>query len=233
MLYTILCFKHNLNITAQILTFDICLFVDPVVCELPQQQQSWLGNRERRYSSWLCPSNPRHQSNSSQPGRGTEWRTTGQRPQHQFSSAYKCRYTWTCRVVFSQFKLAWNKEVVTAYLADPAKKIAVRQVNRPTETTASWLSLPCCHTSLAFSRALFGSSSNRPWYTGTSALLSFLGVDSMKGLGGEVIPPLNVCGPLGERGWSGNSKKTVATKKAQIRKASARNSVTPTGEDRE
>lgn len=42
-------------------------------------------------------------------------------------------------------------EVVTAYLTGPAKKIAVRQVNRPTETTASWLSLPNFHNSLAFS----------------------------------------------------------------------------------
>lgn len=33
-------FKHNFNITAQTLTFGIWLFLDPVVCELPQQRQS-------------------------------------------------------------------------------------------------------------------------------------------------------------------------------------------------
>lgn len=122
--------------------------------------------------------------------------------------------------------------MANSYLTSPAMKIAERQVNRPTETTAIWFSLPCCHTSLAFSTAISGSSSSRPCQTFTLSLLVFLGMDSLWGFGG-MTPPLNVCRPLEEACWSANPQKDVATRKAQIRKARARSSMTPIGEDTE
>lgn len=79
--------NHKFNITAQILTFDICLFVDPLVCDLSQRQQSRRGNTDRCSHSSPCPSTPRQLTSSSQPGRSTGWGTTRQRPQHRFSSA--------------------------------------------------------------------------------------------------------------------------------------------------
>lgn len=123
--------------------------------------------------------------------------------------------------------------MVAAYLAGPAKKIPVRQVNRPTETTASWLSFPCCHASSAFSMALSGISSRRLCHTGDTLLLLSVWVDSLWTWGfGGTTPPLNVCEPSGDEGWSGNSQKIVAARKAHIRKARARKSTTPMGEDR-
>lgn len=70
-----------------------------------------------------------------------------------------------------------DKDMIAAYLTGPAKKIAVRQVNRPAETTPSWLSLPCCHTILVFSTALSGKNSSRLCHTDIAALL-LLEVDS-------------------------------------------------------
>lgn len=55
-----------------------------------------------------------------------------------------------------------NVPTCDAHLTGPAKNTAVKQVNRPTDTTAIWLPLPCCHTTWAFSVTCSGSSSHRP-----------------------------------------------------------------------
>lgn len=124
--------------------------------------------------------------------------------------------------------------MVNAYLTGPAKKIAVRQVNRPAETTTSWLSLPCCHTSLAFSVTWSGSSSSRSCNPGMPPLLPLFVVDLLEGLGfGGMTPPLKVCGVPGEVDFSDNWQKDTATRKAQTRRASARNTMTLVGEDTE
>lgn len=122
---------------------------------------------------------------------------------------------------------------MNTYLAGPAKKIEVRQVNRPTETTASWLFFPCCHITLTVCIVLFGISSNHLCHTGPSTLPLFSVLDSFEGLEEEMVTLLTECEPLDERGCAGKSRKQVATRKEQTRKASARNSVTPTGDARE
>lgn len=111
-------------------------------------------------------------------------------------------------------------------------KIDDRQVNRPRETTAIWFSFPCCHTNLAFSMAISGSSSSRPCQTFTFSLTLLLDVDSLLGFGG-VTPPLSTCGSLVEVYWSVNPQTDVASRKAQIRKTRVRSSMTPIGADTE
>lgn len=65
-------------------------------------------------------------------------------------------------------------------------------------------------------------------------LPSLLVVDLLEGLGfGGTTPPLKVCGVLGEADFSDHLQKDTATKKAQIRRASARNTMTLVGEDTE
>lgn len=81
-----------------------------------------------------------------------------------------------------------GRTVVNAYLEGPARKMPVRHVMRPTEATAIWLSLACCHASLVFSETTSGSSCTRLCSTGTPSLLLLLAWDSLAGL--DVSPLL-------------------------------------------
>lgn len=196
------------QITARVLTFGIWLFADPAVCESRRRRRSWRGNRGRRSQAWPCPSSSWRSSSSSQPGRGTARRTTGQRRRHRFSSAWRGTghgMTWFWSDVKTA-QLLNDADTTAAYLIGPAKKIAVRHVNRPAETIPSWLSFPCCHAILVFSKALSGKSSSTFCHTDMAALMLLLGADSFLDWDfGGVTPPLNVCGPLGETGCSGKS----------------------------
>lgn len=65
-------------------------------------------------------------------------------------------------------------------------------------------------------------------------MLPLFVVDLLEGLGfGGMTPPFKVCGALGEVDFSDNLQRDTATKKAQIRRASARNTMTLVGEDTE
>lgn len=113
----------------------------------------------------------------------------------------------------------------------PAKNIAVKQVNRPTDTTVIWLSLPYCHTTSAFLVTSSGSSSHRPGNgnAGSARAPWSLGLESLVGLLGTT-PPLEVCWPPGEFNVSGNLPKVAAIMNTQIRRARILNRMTPTGE---
>lgn len=111
----------------------------------------------------------------------------------------------------------------------PAKNIAVKQVNRPTDTTVIWLSLPYCHTTSAFLVTSSGSSSHRPGKAGSARAPWSLGLESLAGLLG-MTPPLEVCWPPGEFNLSGNLPKVAAIMNTQIRRARILNRMTPTGE---
>lgn len=100
-----------------------------------------------------------------------------------------------------------------AYLAGPARKMAVRHVMRPAEATAIWLSLPCCHTSLVFFKTMSGSSSTRLCSTGTASLLLLAALDSLAGL------DFDVSAPLGEVASPGSLQKNAAARKAHMRRA--------------
>lgn len=111
----------------------------------------------------------------------------------------------------------------------PAKNIAVKQVNRPTDTTAIWLSLPYCHTTWAFLVTWSVSSSHRSWNAGSARVSWSLGLESLAGLLG-MTPPLKVCWPPCEFILSGNLQKVAAIMNTQMRRARILNRMTPTGE---
>lgn len=111
----------------------------------------------------------------------------------------------------------------------PAKNIAVKQVNRPTDTTAIWLSLPFSHTTWAFLETRAGSSSHRSWNAGSAWVPWSLGLESLAGLLGMTPPPL-VCWPPCEFNLSGNLQKVAAIMNKQIRRVRILNKMTPTGE---
>lgn len=139
------------------------------------------------------------------------------------------QYLFLCQFTLPGVTFLKKKEMVQGYLTGPAKKITVRQVNRPTETTASWLSLPCCHTNSAVSMNWCGSSSSRLCNTGTPPLLWLLEVESLEGLGFAGM----VCWPTREANLSGNLSKDAATRKAHIRRVRTRNKMMVTGDDTE
>lgn len=123
---------------------------------------------------------------------------------------------------------------MNAYLAGPARKMAVRHVRRPTEATASWLSLPCCHTSLVFSKTVCGSSSARLCSTETPSVLWLFGFDSLAGLDFEGTPvSLEVSAPLEEVASSGSLQKNTAARKAHMKRARTRKRRTPVEDDME
>lgn len=122
----------------------------------------------------------------------------------------------------------------STYPLGPAKKIAKRQDAKPEETTATWLCFPYCHTILAYCAGIFGSNASKLCQTCAPPLISFSGADSLWVPGfGAAAPPLSVCGPLYEEGWSANSLTCVARRKAHIRNVAVRSSMTPTAEGEE